>query len=74
MGGLAIAKGRPVDAVIREIGQVVEGYHAARAVREVALRHGLDMPISEHVYKVLYEGLPIERAVEALMTRAVSAE
>lgn len=72
--GLAIAKGRPVDAVIREIGQVVEGYHAARAVREVALRHGLDMPISEHVYKVLYEGLPIERAVEALMTRAVSAE
>ena len=72
--GLAIAKGRAVDDTIREIGQVIEGYHAARAVYEVAVHHGLDMPISEHVYKVLYEGLPIERAVEALMTRAVSAE
>ncbi len=72
--GLAIAGGRPVDDAIREIGQVVEGHHAARAVREVAVRHGVDMPISEHVYRVLYEGMPIGRAVEALMTRAVSAE
>ena len=72
--GLAVADGRAADEVIREIGQVVEGYHAARAVREVAVRHGVDMPISEHVYRVIYEGLPIERAVEALMTRAVSAE
>lgn len=72
--GLALASGRPVKEAIREIGQVVEGYHAARAVREVATSHGVDMPICEHVYKVVYEGMPIERAVEVLMTRAVSAE
>lgn len=72
--GLAIARGEAADEALHEIGQTVEGYHAARAVRDVALRLGVDMPISEHVYKALYEGMSIPAVVEALMTRAVSAE
>jgi len=72
--GLAVARGRSVEAAVKEIGQVVEGYHAARAVRAVARRHDVDMPICEHVYRVIFEGLEIRSVVEALMSRAVSAE
>ncbi len=72
--GLAVARGLTVEDAVRDIGQVVEGYHAARAVRAVADQHGVDMPICEHVYRVIYEGLDIRSVVEALMSRAVSAE
>lgn len=72
--GLAVARGMSIEAAVREIGQVVEGYHAASAVRRVAARHGVDMPICEHVYRVIHEGLDIERVVASLMSRGVSAE
>jgi glycerol-3-phosphate dehydrogenase (NAD(P)+) len=72
--GLAVAAGSSVEDAVRHIGQVVEGYHAARAVRKVAQDFGVDMPISEHVYRVIYEGLDITTVVETLMSRAVSAE
>ena len=41
---------------MREIGQVVEGVLAARAVRDVAVRHGVEMPITEQIFRVIYEG------------------
>ena len=47
---------------------------AARAVREVARRVGVEMPISEQIYRVLYEGLAPKDAVIALMQRTVKAE
>ena len=72
--GLAVAGGKSVEHAVREIGQVVEGYYAARAVRKVAEELGVDMPISEHVYRVIYEGMDIRSVVEALMSRAVSSE
>lgn len=72
--GKAVASGRKVEEAIREIGQVVEGYHAARAVREVATRLQVDMPICEQVYLVTHEGLDIAEVVDILMSRAVSAE
>ncbi len=72
--GRAIAAGQPVEQAIREIGQAVEGYHAARAVHTVAQRLGVEMPICEHVYQVLYEGLPIPEVVTSLLTREVTAE
>ena len=72
--GMAVAGGISVEAAVAEIGQVVEGYHAARAVRKVAQELGVDTPICEHVYRVIYEGLDIATVVETLMSRAVSAE
>ncbi|MBM5810853.1 MAG: NAD(P)-dependent glycerol-3-phosphate dehydrogenase [Gammaproteobacteria bacterium] len=72
--GRAIAAGKPVDQALTEIGQAVEGYHAARAVRMVAQRLGVGMPICEHVYRVLYEGMPIPEVVASLLTREVTPE
>jgi len=72
--GRAIASGKPVDQAIAEIGQVVEGYHAAKAVHMVAKKLGVDMPICEHVYQVLYEGMPIPEVVKSMLGREVSSE
>jgi glycerol-3-phosphate dehydrogenase (NAD(P)+) len=72
--GLAIAKGTAVPQAIAEIGQVVEGVHAARAVFGVARRLGVDMPICEHVYRVIDENMPIRAVIDALMQRRVVAE
>jgi glycerol-3-phosphate dehydrogenase (NAD(P)+) len=72
--GLALAAGKSSEEAQREIGQVVEGVLAARAVHEVSRQVGVEMPISEEVYRVLYEGKPPREAVRALMGRSVKAE
>jgi glycerol-3-phosphate dehydrogenase (NAD(P)+) len=72
--GLALAKGENVEAAQKTIGQVVEGVLAARAVREVAQRAGVEMPICEQVYRVVYEGVTPREAVKELMSRALKPE
>jgi glycerol-3-phosphate dehydrogenase (NAD(P)+) len=72
--GLALAAGKSVEQAAREIGQVVEGVKAAAAVRKAALELGVEMPICEQVYRLLYEGVSVQAAIEALMQREVKAE
>ena len=72
--GLLLARGRSVDAALAEIGQVVEGYHAARAVQAVATREHVMMPIIEGIHGVLYEGLPAADVVQGLMRRPIKPE
>jgi len=72
--GRALAAGKPVEAAIAEIGQVVEGYHAAKAVHAVALSHGVEMPICRHVFEVLHQGVAIKTVVESMLQREVTAE
>jgi glycerol-3-phosphate dehydrogenase (NAD(P)+) len=72
--GLLLAAGREPGAALREIGQAVEGYLAARAVRGVALREQVEMPICEGIYRALYEGLPPREVVRGLMSRPIKAE
>jgi glycerol-3-phosphate dehydrogenase (NAD(P)+) len=72
--GLALAAGKSPSAAQREIGQVVEGVLAARAVRAVASSHQVEMPIAEQICRVIYEGLAPREAVAALMGRAVKSE
>lgn len=72
--GRALAAGKATDAAIEEIGQVVEGFHAAKAVRAVAKEHGVDMPICEHVYRVLHEGAAVREVIESLLKRGVTPE
>ena len=72
--GLLLASGYSAAAAIAEIGQVVEGYQAARAVRAVALRESVSMPISEALYQTLYENQPAADVVHGLMTRPIRSE
>jgi glycerol-3-phosphate dehydrogenase (NAD(P)+) len=72
--GLALATGKSVDAIAAEIGQVVEGVKAAAAVRKAAHDLGVEMPICEQVYQILYAGASAQTAVKALMQREVKSE
>ncbi|MBM4199057.1 MAG: NAD(P)-dependent glycerol-3-phosphate dehydrogenase [Gammaproteobacteria bacterium] len=72
--GLLLAAGKSAEDALAEIGQVVEGYLAARAVHSVAARQNVDMPICEGIYRLLYEGLPAREVVKALMSRPIKAE
>jgi glycerol-3-phosphate dehydrogenase (NAD(P)+) len=72
--GLALAAGQTAAEARDTIGQVVEGYYAAKAVYEVAQRLGVDMPIVEQIYHVVHEGAAPTEAVRALMSRPITPE
>jgi glycerol-3-phosphate dehydrogenase (NAD(P)+) len=72
--GLALARGQSAADAARDIGQVVEGQFAATAVRAVARRLNLEMPICEQVYRVLNENLPPRDAAVALLARGLGPE
>src|SRR6185312_2689389 len=72
--GLELAQGKTAEQALAAIGQVVEGYPAAKALHGVAAAAGVEMPLCEGVYRVLYEGIPAQDAVRTLMTRPIKSE
>ncbi len=72
--GLALGRGSSLDEAIAAIGQAVEGVKSAPEVFKLSREMGVEMPISEQVYRVLYEGETAQRAVEALLQREQKAE
>ncbi len=67
--GLALGRGKTLDAILAELGQVAEGVSTAREIRTLALRLHVDMPITEQVCAVLFQGRPARAAVHALLQR-----
>jgi glycerol-3-phosphate dehydrogenase (NAD(P)+) len=72
--GLGLGQGRALAEVLREIGQEAEGVATARELHRVAQARHIDMPITEQVYRVLYENLAPQAAVEALLKRDPRSE
>jgi glycerol-3-phosphate dehydrogenase (NAD(P)+) len=72
--GLALAKGLSVDAARQQIGQEVEGVPTTREIHLKAKTLGVDMPITEQTYRVLFENLAPEAAVRALLDRRQKQE
>ena len=72
--GLALGQGKDVQTAMADIGQVVEGYRNAAEVQQLAQRHGIEMPICEQVYKVLYQGKNAKEAAISLLSRDRRAE
>ncbi len=72
--GLALARGLGQEQAAREIGQVVEGVRTTQEVRRLAHARGVEMPITEQTYRVLYEGRAPRVAVQALLVRDQKAE
>jgi len=72
--GLALGKGKDLDAVVKQIGQVVEGVATAKEVVALAKKQNIDMPITEQVYNVLYKNSSPEQAVNALFNRTIKKE
>jgi glycerol-3-phosphate dehydrogenase (NAD(P)+) len=72
--GLAIGRGMTVEKAVIEVGKTVEGVHAAREVLIRAKQAGIEMPIVEQVYKVLFENAAPRQAVQALLCREQKGE
>jgi glycerol-3-phosphate dehydrogenase (NAD(P)+) len=72
--GLLLAQGKTLDEVHAEIGQAIEGLKTAQVAVKLAREHGVEIPISEQVYRVIYEGVPIMDAVSTLLSRKSSQE
>lgn len=67
--GICIGQGMtPADA-LESVGMTVEGYHATKTAKELSAQYGVEMPIVEQCYAVLYEGRPISEVLKNLMGR-----
>jgi glycerol-3-phosphate dehydrogenase (NAD(P)+) len=72
--GLAIGQGKSVEQAEIEVEQTVEGLRAAKAIHAKAIQLGLDLPIIEQVYRVLYDGKDPRDAVHDLEKRPQGRE
>ncbi|EIJ34583.1 NAD(P)H-dependent glycerol-3-phosphate dehydrogenase [Thiothrix nivea] len=72
--GLALGQGKDMETAIAEIGQAVEGAKSARSIGKLAATAGVEMPICDVVYRILYEQLPPRQAVQELISRDLKAE
>ncbi len=72
--GIGIGQGKSLDEVLLEIGQEVEGVKTVHELYAMARRLDVDMPITEQVYRVVYDGLAPASAVETLLNREPKSE
>ncbi len=72
--GRGLAQGKSAEQIQKELGQVAEGVRNAKSARELARRLAVEMPITEIVYRVLYEGLAPKDALTSLMMRETKPE
>jgi glycerol-3-phosphate dehydrogenase (NAD(P)+) len=72
--GERLGRGDSLDTIQETMGSVVEGVPTTKAVRELAAKYSVEMPISEAIYQILYEGLPMRGAIDSLMSRDLKAE
>lgn len=67
--GQELAKGRPLEEVLRSLNHVAEGIPTTAAACQLAHRLGVEMPISEQIHRILYEGMDPRQAAVDLMQR-----
>lgn len=72
--GVALGKGKKLDDILRESRLVAEGIRTSKSANELAARHGIDMPITTEMFRVLYEDEPPRQAIQRLMSRSLKSE
>lgn len=72
--GVLLGEGKSLKDTLSEVFLAVEGAYTARSALALANRHGVEMPITEEVINILYNGKDPESAVWALMARGKKAE
>ena len=72
--GIQVGEGKNPKEIIDESKMVVEGYYTAEALYSISIDKNVEMPISQSVYKILYEGLSPKQAIMDLMTRDLTHE
>lgn len=72
--GYHIGKGRKLSEVLATMDKVAEGVATTRSIHEIAAVYNVEMPITNEVYKVLFEDKSPEKAIRDLMTRELKQE
>ena len=72
--GTRLGKGEKLDDILKSTKTVAEGVKTAKAARALANKFGVDMPIVEEVYQLLYENKDPKQAVKDLMNRELRGE
>ena len=72
--GILIGQGKTAKQAMEEVGAVVEGYYAAQSAWELCRKQGVEMPILQAAYHVLYHDIPAREAFSALLVRPRKAE
>ncbi len=72
--GIEVGRGVPLDDVLAERETVAEGVVTTRSTRALAAREGVEMPIVDAVYRVLFDGHPARDAIGSLMSRELRSE
>lgn len=72
--GILIGQGKTPQGAMEQVGAVVEGYYATKSAWELCRRQGIDMPIVEAAYQVLYENAEPRQVIRTLLLRRRKAE
>lgn len=72
--GMMLAAGRQLVEILPEIGHVTEGVYTVREAHELGQRLQIDMPVTQAVYSILYEQVPVEMAIKDMLDREPGAE
>lgn len=72
--GYLLAQGKSLEETLQSVGMVVEGIRTTKAAYSLSRQYGIEMPISDELYHVLFEGKQPKLAVEDLMGRGRTHE
>ena len=72
--GIELGRGKRLDEILDETKFVAEGVKTSKSAKDLAEKHGIEMPITTEMYRVLYEGESPRTAIQRLMTRSLKAE
>lgn len=72
--GMLIGQGATLADAVKQVGMTVEGVTSAATVHELALQKGVEMPIVDAIYRMLYEDVPAQKVIAELMCRDVKRE
>ncbi len=72
--GIALGKGKKLPQILSEMTMVAEGVKTSKSAHELAQREGVEMPLTEGIYRVLYEGTDPREELAAIMARSPKPE
>lgn len=72
--GLGLGGGKKLTEILDDIGQEAEGVITTKTVHMLAVKLGIEMPITQAVYRVLYENLNPDQGVRELLARELKSE
>jgi len=72
--GHALARGETLEDIVRNLGEVAEGVNTTRTIYHKAIEMGIDMPLVNGLYKIIYEKMPVDKVISQLMLRQQTSD